>query len=190
MFNFLKMTRHFRAGARPKMHLINTKCATGAVMNGIVTATAITAAATATVIVIATVIAVVEKTGAGIVAATATGKRRAVTRATTATATGTATGTGAVIATVTGVATVEVANETGTAAIGIDPASPASDNGMVGATEDHTMSPSKTPKQARTMAAAAHNPKFAKKMGIPQGVAKDFNKADKGTGKIKGKRGK
>jgi hypothetical protein len=48
--------------------------------------------------------------------------------------------------------------------------------------------PSKTRKQARTMAAAAHDPKFAKKMGIPTGVAKDFNKADKGKGKIKPKR--
>ena len=38
--------------------------------------------------------------------------------------------------------------------------------------------PSKTKKQARTMAAAAHNSKFAKKMGIPVKVAKDFNKAD------------
>lgn len=38
--------------------------------------------------------------------------------------------------------------------------------------------PSKSPKQARTMAAAAHNPKFAKKAGIPQKVAKEFNKAD------------
>jgi hypothetical protein len=46
--------------------------------------------------------------------------------------------------------------------------------------------PSKTPKQARTMAAAAHDPKFAKKVGIPQKVARDFNKADK----AKGKRGK
>lgn len=45
--------------------------------------------------------------------------------------------------------------------------------------------PSKSPKQARTMAAAAHDPKFAKKMGIPQKVAKEFNKADqrKGRGK-------
>lgn len=43
--------------------------------------------------------------------------------------------------------------------------------------------PSKSPKQARTMAAAAHNPKFAKKVGIPQKVAKDFNKADKAKGK-------
>ena len=42
--------------------------------------------------------------------------------------------------------------------------------------------PSKTKKQARTMAAAAHDPKFAKKMGIPQGVAKEFNHADKRTG--------
>lgn len=38
--------------------------------------------------------------------------------------------------------------------------------------------PSKSAKQARTMAAAAHNPAFAKKMGIPQSVAKEFNKAD------------
>lgn len=50
--------------------------------------------------------------------------------------------------------------------------------------------PSKTKKQARTMAAAAHNPAFAKKVGIPSRVAKDFNKADKGTGILKGKRGK
>lgn len=28
------------------------------------------------------------------------------------------------------------------------------------------------------MAAAAHNPGFAKKAGIPQSVAKDFNRAD------------
>jgi hypothetical protein len=32
------------------------------------------------------------------------------------------------------------------------------------------------------MAAAAHDPKFAKKVGIPPSVAKDFNRADKGTG--------
>lgn len=38
--------------------------------------------------------------------------------------------------------------------------------------------PSKTPKQRRTMAAAAHNPKFAKKVGIPVKVAKEYNKAD------------
>ncbi len=29
-----------------------------------------------------------------------------------------------------------------------------------------------------TSAAAAHNPKFAKKAGIPQKVAKEFNRAD------------
>lgn len=38
--------------------------------------------------------------------------------------------------------------------------------------------PSVSPKQKRTMAAAAHNPAFAKKMGIPQKVAKEFNRAD------------
>jgi hypothetical protein len=42
--------------------------------------------------------------------------------------------------------------------------------------------PSKSAKQARTMAAAAHDPKFAKKVGIPPKVAKEFNEADKGTG--------
>jgi hypothetical protein len=36
-------------------------------------------------------------------------------------------------------------------------------------------------KQARTMAAAAHNPEFAKKVGIKQSVAKEFNKADTDT---------
>lgn len=36
-------------------------------------------------------------------------------------------------------------------------------------------------KQARFMAAAAHDPKFAKKAGIDQSVAKEFNKADTGT---------
>lgn len=30
------------------------------------------------------------------------------------------------------------------------------------------------------MAYAAHDPAFAKKAGIPQSVAKDFNEADKG----------
>lgn len=34
--------------------------------------------------------------------------------------------------------------------------------------------------QARTMAAAAHNPEFAKKVGIKQNVAKEFNRADTG----------
>jgi hypothetical protein len=48
--------------------------------------------------------------------------------------------------------------------------------------------PSKTPKQKRTMAAAAHDPKFARKIGIPTRVAKEFNAADqrvKKTGKRK-----
>ena len=40
------------------------------------------------------------------------------------------------------------------------------------------------------MAAAAHNPKFAKKMGIPRGVAKDFNIADAKTGILRKKRKK
>ena len=44
--------------------------------------------------------------------------------------------------------------------------------------------PSSTPKEARTMAAAVHNPKFAAKMGIPVKVAQEFNKADTGTGLI------
>jgi hypothetical protein len=48
--------------------------------------------------------------------------------------------------------------------------------------------PSKSAKQARTMAAAAHNPGFAKKMGIPQSVAKEFNQADKGSGILKKKK--
>lgn len=41
--------------------------------------------------------------------------------------------------------------------------------------------PYKTAKQARTMAAAAHSRAFAKRLGIPQRVAKEFNRADKGT---------
>lgn len=45
--------------------------------------------------------------------------------------------------------------------------------------------PSKSAKQARTMAAAAHDPKFAKKVGIPQKVAKEFNEADTGSSKLK-----
>lgn len=39
--------------------------------------------------------------------------------------------------------------------------------------------PSKTPAQARLMAAAAHDPKIAKKAGVPQTVAKEFNQHDK-----------
>jgi hypothetical protein len=40
--------------------------------------------------------------------------------------------------------------------------------------------PSTSKKQAKFMAAAAHNPAFAKKAGIPVSVAKEFNAADKG----------
>ena len=50
--------------------------------------------------------------------------------------------------------------------------------------------PSKSPAQARMMAAAAHDPKFAKKVGVPPKVAKEFNAADKGKGIIKPKRKK
>jgi hypothetical protein len=39
---------------------------------------------------------------------------------------------------------------------------------------------SKSQAQFRTMAAVAHNPKFAKKVGIKQSVGKEFHKADKG----------
>ena len=39
--------------------------------------------------------------------------------------------------------------------------------------------PSKSAKQHRLMSAAAHNKAFAKKVGIPQKVAKEFNAADK-----------
>ena len=39
--------------------------------------------------------------------------------------------------------------------------------------------PSKSPKQHNLMEAVAHNPKFAKKVGIPQKVGKEFAAADK-----------
>ena len=38
--------------------------------------------------------------------------------------------------------------------------------------------PSESPKQARFMAAVAHNPQFAKKVGVSQDVGREFNKAD------------
>jgi hypothetical protein len=50
--------------------------------------------------------------------------------------------------------------------------------------------PSSSEKQGRTMTAAAHNPKFAEKVGIPTGVAKEFNKADAKTGILRRKKGK
>lgn len=40
--------------------------------------------------------------------------------------------------------------------------------------------PSKSPAQKRLMTAVAHNPQFAKKVGIPVSVGKEFVKADKG----------
>jgi len=46
--------------------------------------------------------------------------------------------------------------------------------------------PSKTPRQARLMAAAAHDKGIAKKTGVPQSVARDFNQADKGGPMLKG----
>jgi len=42
------------------------------------------------------------------------------------------------------------------------------------------MMPSTSKKQHNFMAAVANNPKFAKKVGVPQSVGKDFNDADKG----------
>lgn len=50
--------------------------------------------------------------------------------------------------------------------------------------------PSKSPAQARMMAAAAHSPAFAKKVGVPEKVAREFNQADKGTGILRKKKGK
>ena len=41
--------------------------------------------------------------------------------------------------------------------------------------------PSKSSRQARTMAAAANNPDFARRVGIPQSVAREFHEADKGS---------
>lgn len=39
--------------------------------------------------------------------------------------------------------------------------------------------PSTSAKQHRFMEAAAHNPEFAKKSGIPQSVAQEYTQADK-----------
>jgi hypothetical protein len=43
---------------------------------------------------------------------------------------------------------------------------------------------------AKLMAGAAHDKDFAKKVGVPQKVAKDFNQADQKTGILKKKSGK
>ena len=47
--------------------------------------------------------------------------------------------------------------------------------------------PSKSAKQARTMQAAAHSPSFAKKVGIPQRVAREYVAADAKKGKARGR---
>jgi hypothetical protein len=43
---------------------------------------------------------------------------------------------------------------------------------------------SKTHKQARTMAGAAHDQEYAKRMGIPQKVAREYNRRDAKSGMI------
>lgn len=48
--------------------------------------------------------------------------------------------------------------------------------------------PSKSASQARLMAGAAHDPKFAKKVGVPQSVAQEFNQADAKTGILRKKK--
>jgi hypothetical protein len=40
--------------------------------------------------------------------------------------------------------------------------------------------PSESQAQARLMAGVSHDPAFAKKVGIPQSVGREFNEADKG----------
>jgi len=50
--------------------------------------------------------------------------------------------------------------------------------------------PSKSAKQARFMAMIAHDKSAAKRTGVPQSVAKEFNQADKGTGILKKKKKK
>ena len=46
--------------------------------------------------------------------------------------------------------------------------------------------PSSSKKQHNFMEAIAHNPGFAKKVGVPQSVGKDFSNADKGKSFLKG----
>ncbi len=48
--------------------------------------------------------------------------------------------------------------------------------------------PSVSPKQARFMAMLAHDSEKAEKAGVPLKVAREFNRADAGTGIIKPKR--
>ena len=50
--------------------------------------------------------------------------------------------------------------------------------------------PSKSGAQARLMAMVAHNPNAAKRTGVPQSVAKEFNQADAKTGILRKKKAK
>lgn len=50
--------------------------------------------------------------------------------------------------------------------------------------------PSSSSKQARFMAAVAHDKDFAKKAGVSQDVGKEFNQADAGHGLLKKKKSK
>jgi hypothetical protein len=45
--------------------------------------------------------------------------------------------------------------------------------------------PSKSPAQARLMRAVAHNPAFAKKVGVPMSVGKEFTAADQAMAHVK-----
>lgn len=47
--------------------------------------------------------------------------------------------------------------------------------------------PSTSSRQARFMAAIAHSPEFAKKVGVSQSVGKEFNDADQSKNKKKPK---
>lgn len=44
--------------------------------------------------------------------------------------------------------------------------------------------PSVSDKQARFFAAAAHDPEFAKRVGVSQKVAREFNQADAKSGRL------
>jgi hypothetical protein len=50
--------------------------------------------------------------------------------------------------------------------------------------------PSASKAQARLMAAVAHDPKFAKKAGVPVTVAREFNKADAKSGILRKRKSK
>lgn len=50
--------------------------------------------------------------------------------------------------------------------------------------------PSTSKKQARFMAMVAHDPSAARRTGVPQSVAQDFNAADARTGILRKKKGK